>query len=132
MEELEVSIYTKGDPLVILISGSGAQDRDESIFGFKPFKVVAEHLLEQGISSFRYDDREVGASNGNFSETPLDELANDVSTIMDYFQFQSAQCTIALYYLTFTRRCCCHKVANNDDRISGIILMASPTVPRKM
>ena len=71
---LEVSeSYTKGDPLVILISGSGAQDRDESIFGFKPFKVVAEHLLEQGISSFRYDDREVGASNGNFSETPLDE-----------------------------------------------------------
>ena len=38
-------IYTKGDPLVIL-TGSGAQDRDESIFGFKPFKVVAEHLLE--------------------------------------------------------------------------------------
>ena len=130
---LEVSeSYTKGDPLVILISGSGAQDRDESIFGFKPFKVVAEHLLEQGISSFRYDDREVGASNGNFSETPLDELANDVRTIMDYFQFQSAQWYDSFILLGHSQGgVVATKVANNDDRISGIILMASPTVPMK-
>ena len=65
-------------PLVIFLTGSGGQDRDETIFGFKPFKIIAEHFAEQGISSFRFDDRQMGKSTGNLSEATLTDLAGDV------------------------------------------------------
>jgi len=49
-------------PAVILISGSGPQNRDEEIFGHKPFLVLADHLSRRGIAVLRYDDRGVGQS----------------------------------------------------------------------
>jgi hypothetical protein len=44
-------------PAVILISGRGAQNRDEEVFGHKPFLVLADHLTRNGIAVLRYDDR---------------------------------------------------------------------------
>jgi fermentation-respiration switch protein FrsA (DUF1100 family) len=52
-------------PVAVLISGSGQQDRDESIMGHKPFLVLADWLARQGIATLRYDDRGVGESGGN-------------------------------------------------------------------
>jgi len=49
-------------PVVVLVSGSGQQDRDETIFGHKPFLVIADHLTRHGIAVARYDDRGVGGS----------------------------------------------------------------------
>ena len=51
-------------PAVILISGSGAQDRDETIFEHKPFLVLADALTRRGIAVLRVDDRGVGGSTG--------------------------------------------------------------------
>lgn len=51
-------------PVVIMVSGSGAQNRDEEIFGHKPFLILADHLARHGIASLRYDDRAYGASEG--------------------------------------------------------------------
>lgn len=51
-------------PAVILITGSGAQDRDETIFAHKPFWVIADHLTRRGIAVLRVDDRGVGGSSG--------------------------------------------------------------------
>jgi hypothetical protein len=53
-------------PAVVLISGSGPQDRDEAIMGHRPFLVLADHLTRRGIAVLRYDDRGVGRSTGNF------------------------------------------------------------------
>ena len=47
---------------VILLSGSGLQDRDETIYGHKPFKILADHLTRQEIAVLRYDDRGFGKS----------------------------------------------------------------------
>ena len=47
-------------PLVILISGSGPQDRDETIMSHKPFLVISDHFVKQGIAVYRFDDRGVG------------------------------------------------------------------------
>lgn len=58
----------KGDgkfPAVILISGSGAQNRDEELFGHKPFWVIADYLTRNGIAVLRYDDQGVGKSGGS-------------------------------------------------------------------
>lgn len=51
-------------PVVIMVTGSGSQNRDEEVFGHKPFLVIADYLAKCGIASLRYDDRGVGKSIG--------------------------------------------------------------------
>ena len=55
-------------PAVILITGSGQQDRDETLFGHKPFAVIADYLTKKGFVVLRVDDRGIGKTTGNFSE----------------------------------------------------------------
>lgn len=64
-------------PAVLLISGSGPQDRDSTIAGHRPFAVLAEHLARLGIVSLRVDDRGVGGSSGDLASTTLEDLAAD-------------------------------------------------------
>ncbi|HBF51611.1 MAG TPA: peptidase S15, partial [Massilia sp.] len=66
-------------PAVILVSGSGAQDRDESMFGHKPFAVLADYLTRRGIAVLRYDDRGFGASTGNFETATSVDFASDAN-----------------------------------------------------
>jgi uncharacterized protein len=65
-------------PAVILISGSGAQDRDETIFAHKPFLVLADMLTRRGVGVLRVDDRGVGGSSGNIAKATSEEFAGDV------------------------------------------------------
>ncbi len=65
-------------PAVILISGSGPQNRDEELFGHKPFWVLADHLTRQGIAVLRFDDRGVGQSEGDFAQATTYDFAEDV------------------------------------------------------
>ena len=65
-------------PAVILISGSGAQDRDETIFEHKPFLVLADALTRRGIAVLRVDDRGVGGSTGKTATSTSDDFAGDV------------------------------------------------------
>ena len=65
-------------PAIILISGSGAQNRDSDLLGFKIFKLIAEHLTSKGIAVFRYDDRGVGKSTGNITTATSADFADDV------------------------------------------------------
>lgn len=64
-------------PAVVLLTGSGAQDRDEDIFGFKPFRILADHLGRNGIAVLRFDDRGVGGSTGSLAEATTETLAGD-------------------------------------------------------
>jgi pimeloyl-ACP methyl ester carboxylesterase len=63
---------------VILISGSGAQDRDETIFQHKPFLVLADTLSRRGVAVLRVDDRGVGGSSGSTSDSTSEDFAGDV------------------------------------------------------
>jgi pimeloyl-ACP methyl ester carboxylesterase len=65
-------------PAVLLISGSGAQDRDETVFGHRPFLVLADYLTRRGIAVLRVDDRGVGGSTGKDTQPTTKDLANDV------------------------------------------------------
>jgi uncharacterized protein len=65
-------------PVVILISGSGPQDRDETIFQHKPFLVLADSLTRRGVAVLRVDDRGVGGSSGKISEATTEDFAGDV------------------------------------------------------
>jgi pimeloyl-ACP methyl ester carboxylesterase len=63
---------------IVLISGSGAQNRDSEVFGFKLFAVLADHLTRHGVAVLRYDDRGVGGSTGRLATSTLRDLAGDV------------------------------------------------------
>ena len=66
-------------PAVVMITGSGPQNRDEELVGFKPFKIIADYLTRNGIAVLRYDDRGVGGSTGkNVSEYTSEDFAGDV------------------------------------------------------
>ena len=64
-------------PAVLLLSGSGAQDRDEALMGHKPFLIIADHLTRKGIAVLRVDDRGVGGSTGRLFEADLQDNATD-------------------------------------------------------
>jgi hypothetical protein len=65
-------------PAAILITGSGPQDRDESVFGHRPFLVLSDHLTRRGIAVLRSDDRGVGGSTGDLLQSTGEDLAGDV------------------------------------------------------
>ena len=69
---------------VVLISGSGPQDRDESVFNHKPFWVLADHLSRKGIAVLRYDDRGVGGSEGVHENASSLNFADDAEAAFDY------------------------------------------------
>ncbi len=71
-------------PAVALISGSGAQDRDETIMNHKPFLVLADHLSRRGIAVLRCDDRGVGKSTGDRSKATSADFSNDAEGGLDY------------------------------------------------
>jgi pimeloyl-ACP methyl ester carboxylesterase len=71
-------------PAAVLITGSGAQNRDEDILGHKLFAVIADYLTRNGFIILRVDDRGMGKSTGKFSEATSADFANDVSAGVDY------------------------------------------------
>jgi uncharacterized protein len=71
-------------PAIMLITGSGAQDRDETILDHKPFAVIADHLTRKGFIVLRADERGVGKSTGDFSSATSEDFANDISSGLDY------------------------------------------------
>lgn len=66
-------------PGVVLISGSGPQNRDSELMGHRPFLVLADRLTRSGIAVLRYDDRGVGESTGNFAEGTIPRFAVDAA-----------------------------------------------------
>jgi pimeloyl-ACP methyl ester carboxylesterase len=73
-------------PGVVLITGSGQQDRDETLMGHKPFLVLADHLTRKGIAVLRSDDRGMGKSGGNFAKSTTADFADDAEAAFAYLQ----------------------------------------------
>ena len=73
-------------PVVILISGSGPQNRDEELVGHKPFLVISDYLTKNGIAVLRYDDRGVGQSKGDFKTATTTDFATDVESAITYLK----------------------------------------------
>ncbi len=77
-------------PAAILITGSGPQDRDETLFDHKPFLVIADHLSRLGIAVLRYDERGVGESTGSFAGATTNDFARDTESGIDFLKQQAA------------------------------------------
>jgi len=73
-------------PAVVLVSGSGAQNRDEELMGHKPFLVLSDYLTREGIAVLRFDDRGVGESTGKHSEATSSDFSTDVLAAVDFLK----------------------------------------------
>ncbi|WP_303312362.1 alpha/beta hydrolase [Hymenobacter sp. BT730] len=73
-------------PAVVLLSGSGAQDRDETVFGHRPFRVMADYLARRGIAVLRFDDRGVGQSTGNAKTATAGDYTTDAQAALAFLR----------------------------------------------
>lgn len=76
----------KPSPAVLLIAGSGPIDRDETVFGHKPFLVLADHLTKQGFAVLRIDKRGIGQSTGNYDIATTEDFAADALAGVEYLK----------------------------------------------
>jgi uncharacterized protein len=76
-------------PAVVMITGSGGQDRDESLMGHKPFWVIADALTRRGIAVLRVDDRGVGKSTGNANAGTTADFATDTAACVSFLKTRS-------------------------------------------
>lgn len=118
--------------LVIMMSGSGAQDREESLqplSNFKPFAVLADSLTMHTIATFRYDDRGVGQSSGNFTDATLQMLASDVEAVINRLTAMPDHNFEQVILLGHSQGGIVGgRVAANNTKVDKLILMASPSV----
>ncbi len=117
-------------PAVILITGSGGQDRDETIFGFKPFRLLANHLTPHGIAVLRCYDRGIGESTGNLMESTSEDLAGDVNEMVAYLQCREEIVDRKIGLLGHSEGgIIAAMVAAQNNDIAFIISMAGSAVP---
>jgi len=73
-------------PAVVLVSGSGPQNRDEELFGHKPFLLIADYLTKNGYAVLRFDDRGVAKSEGDFSKATVFDFTSDTKAAVNYLK----------------------------------------------
>jgi dipeptidyl aminopeptidase/acylaminoacyl peptidase len=76
-------------PAVVMITGSGPQNRYEELFGWKVFQGIADHFTRNGIAVLLYDDRGVGGSSGNVFDVTTEDFAADALAALSYLQSRS-------------------------------------------
>ena len=117
-------------PSVILISGSGPQDRDEEIFEHRPFKIIADALTKKGIAVLRFDDRGVGESTGIFDEATTADFATDVTFALEYLLGRDDIDPSKIGLIGHSEGgLIAPMVASQKNDISFIVLMAGPGIP---
>ncbi len=73
-------------PVAIMVTGSGTQNRDEELFGHKPFLVIADYLARNGIATLRYDDRGAGASTGDAVNATTRDYMEDAAAGLEFLR----------------------------------------------
>ena len=117
-------------PAVVLITGSGGQDRDETILGHKPFAVIADRLTRDGIAVLRMDDRGVALSTGDFAAATDDDFARDVAADVAFLRDRGDIDPKRIGLIGHSEGgVVAPKVAARDPRIAFIVLLAGPGVP---
>ena len=119
-------------PAAILITGSGAQDRDETLFGHKPFGVLADYLTRHGIAVLRYDDRGIAHSTGRFAGATSADFATDANAA---FAFLAARPEIdrgAIGFVGHSEGGMVGPIAAMDNpQVAFLVLLAGPGTPTR-
>jgi len=117
-------------PGVVLITGSGPQDRDESLMGHKPFLVLSDYLTRHGIAVLRADDRGMGKSTGNFAAATTFDFSTDTEAGVAYLKTRPEidPCKIGLIGHS-EGGIVAPIVAARDREVAFIVMMAGSGVP---
>lgn len=117
-------------PVVVMVTGSGPQDRDETLFEHKPFLVIADHFTRKGIAVLRYDDRGVAKSGGKFVGSTSADFATDAYAAVQYLktrkEFDPKRIGIAGH--SEGGMIAPMVAAEHPDDIGFIVMMAGPGV----
>ena len=118
-------------PAAVLLTGSGPENRDEEIFGHKPFLVLADYLTRHGIAVLRADDRGVGGSTGSEATATISDFADDALAGIGYLRTRPeiARGRIGLIGHSEGGLIACLAATRKPDEVAYIVLMASPGVP---
>jgi uncharacterized protein len=83
-----LTMPAQGGPFaaLVMITGSGPQDRDEQLLGHKPFLVIADYLTRRGVAVLRYDDRGIGKSTGDFAKATSVDFASDALAAVEFLK----------------------------------------------
>lgn len=120
----------KGYPTLILITGSGAQDRDETMFGHKPFAVIADYFTRKGIMVLRYDDRGTGKSTGNFSNATTADFSYDAEAALQFVKTLPEADKNKIGFLGHSEGgIIAPMVAERNHDVNFLILLAAPGIP---
>lgn len=120
----------KNYPAIVLITGSGAQNRDEEIFNHKPFFVIADHLTKNGFAVLRFDDRGFGESEGNHSLATTMDFAEDVRAAVNFLRTRNEIDKQKIGLIGHSEGgMIASIIASTSDDIAFIVLMAAPGVP---
>jgi hypothetical protein len=113
-----------------MIAGSGAHDRDETIFDHKPFAVIADRLTRDGIAVLRMDKRGSAKSTGDFASATDDDFAVDTAAEVAFLRTRADIDPARIGLIGHSEGgLVAPKVAAKDPRIAFIVLMAGPGVP---
>jgi len=114
-------------PAAVLITGSGAQDRDETLLGHKPFAVIADHLTRHGIAVLRYDDRGVGKSTGDYAAATSADLATDANAAAAYLASRPDIRHDAIGFIGHSEGGMIGPIAMADnDKAAFLVMLAGP------
>ncbi len=117
-------------PAAILISGSGPQDRDETVFGHRPFLVLSDYLTRHGIAVLRTDDRGVGASTGTFETATTEDFASDVEAGLAFLETRPEIDAKRIGLLGHSEGgLVAPIVATGGKEVAFLVLMAAPGLP---
>ena len=117
-------------PAVVLITGSGPQDRDESLLGHKPFLVLSDYLTRRGIAVLRADDRGAGKSGGIFATSTTADFATDAEAGLAYLKTRTEINSRKLGLIGHSEGgMIAPMVAARNPSVAFIVMMAGPGVP---
>lgn len=117
-------------PTALLITGSGAQDRDETLLGHKPFLVLSDYLTRRGVAVLRVDDRGVGGSTGDFLNSTTGDFATDVEASLAYLRSRPEVDKRHIGLIGHSEGgIIAPMVAARDPGVSFIVMMAGSGVP---
>ena len=117
-------------PAVVLVTGSGPQDRNEELLGHKPFLVIADFLARHGIASLRYDDRGVGKSTGNFRGGTSADFADDAEAAVHFLRVQAGIARERVGIMGHSEGgLIAPMVAARSREVAFIVLLAGPGIP---
>lgn len=117
-------------PAIILISGSGPQDRNEEILGHKSFLVIADYLTQKGYAVLRYDDRGTAKSGGKFQDATSLDFARDAAAALAYLKTRKDIDSNKIALAGHSEGAMlAAMMAANDPSVNAIIMLAGPGIP---